>query len=143
MSFEYDESKWPLVLTSWRGTPSDEEFGGMLSRVDGWLARGEVFALLVDARGVGGFSPEQRRRLISHMKENAALSRRYLVQAAVIDGLMQRTLYYGVNLLFPSPFPSKVFAEPEAALAWLVRELEARSGASRGGEAAEPGHERA
>jgi hypothetical protein len=127
MSFEYDESQWPLVLTSWRGTPSDDEFNAMLARVDGWLARRETFALLVDARGVGGFSPEQRRRVIAHMKANVELTQRYLIQAAVIDGLMQRTLFYGVNLLFPNRFPSRVFAEPEAARAWLLQMLAERA----------------
>jgi hypothetical protein len=125
MSFEYDESRWPLVLTSWRGTPSDEEFAGMLARVDGWLARGQRFGLLIDARDGGGFSPEQRRQLILHMNRNIERTERFLIQATVIDNLVQRTLFYGVNLLFPNRFPSKVFAEVEPARAWLSEALAA------------------
>ena len=123
MSFEFDESRWPLVLTTWRGSPSDEEFSSMLSRVDGWLGRGQRFGLLIDARGGGGFSPEQRREVIAHMKRNSERTARLLIQATVIDNLVQRTLFYGMNLLFPNPFPSKVFAELEPARAWLLERL--------------------
>ena len=80
----------------------------------------------VDSRGGGGFSPEQRTRVVSHMKRQSYLTSRLLVQAVVIDNLTQRTLYYGVRLLFPSPFPSRVFADVEAAEAWLASELGGR-----------------
>ena len=95
----------------------------MLSRVDGWLGRGQRFGLLIDARGGGGFSPEQRREVIAHMKRNSERTARLLIQATVIDNLVQRTLFYGMNLLFPNPFPSKVFAELEPARAWLLERL--------------------
>jgi hypothetical protein len=68
-------------------------------------------------------SPEQRTRVIGHMKQSAALTTDYLVQAIVLDSLMQRTLFYGINLIFPNPFPSKVFGDVEQARAWLLGEL--------------------
>jgi hypothetical protein len=42
----------------------------------------------------------------------------------VLDNLIQRTLFYGINLIFPNPFPSKVFADPLEAEAWLRNELD-------------------
>jgi hypothetical protein len=53
------------------------------------------------------------------MKANAALTAERLVQAIVSDNLIQRTLFYGVNLLFPNPFPSKAFGDVSSADAWL------------------------
>ncbi len=123
MGFEIDESNWPIVASRWAGTVSDGELRVALNRLSTFLERGERFGLLIDSRGGGGLSPEQRAAIIAHMKENAALTRKYLVQAAVVDNLLQRTLFYGVNLLFPNPFPSKIFSEPEAARAWLAEEL--------------------
>jgi hypothetical protein len=123
MSFEIDDRSWPIVKARWSGTSSDRDVDAALSRIDEYLRRDGRFGLLIDSRGGGGFSPEQRNRVLAHMKARAQLTSRLLVQAVVIDNLLQRTLYYGVRLLLPSPFPSKVFAQPDAAEAWLRLEL--------------------
>lgn len=123
MGFEIDESKWPIVVARWQGTVSDGELHVALNRISTFLTRGERFGILLDSRGSGGLSPEQRAAIIDHMKSNAELTRRYLVQAAVIDSLLQRTLFYAVNLIFPNPFPSKTFSELEPARAWIVEKL--------------------
>jgi hypothetical protein len=123
MGFEFDERSWPIVKTRWSGTASDRDVDAASSRVDEYSSREERFGLLIDSRGGGGFSPEQRNRVLAHMKARAELTSRLLVQAVAIDNLIQRTLYYGLRLLLPSPFPSKVFAHPEAAEAWLRHEL--------------------
>ncbi len=123
MGFEVDESNWPLVVARWQGTVSDGELHVALNRISTFLARRERFGMLLDSRGGGGLSPEQRAAIIGHMKANAALTRKYLVQAAVVDNLLQRTLFYAVNLIFPNPFPSKTFSEPEAARRWLLEQL--------------------
>lgn len=57
-------------------------------------------------------SPEQRAALIAHMKSRAAVTTRLLVQAVVLDSLLQRTLFYAVNLIFPNPFPSRRESDP-------------------------------
>ena len=119
MGFEYDDRAWPIVKARWSGTVTDRDVEAALSRVDGYLGRNERFGLLIDSRGGGGFSPDQRNRVLAHMKRQSHVTASLLVQAVVIDNLIQRTLYYAVHLLFPSPFPSKVFADPAAAEAWL------------------------
>lgn len=135
MGFEYDDRSWPIVKARWSGTSSDRDVDGALSRIDEYLSREERFGLLIDSRGGGGFSPEQRNRVLAHMKARTPLTSRLLVQAVLIDNLIQRTLYYGVRLLLPSPFPSKVFAHEAAAEAWLRRELAATpDGAAPAGE---------
>lgn len=124
MTFDYDESEWPLVSVRWSGMPTDAEVEQALAKIDAWLRRRTRFALLIEARGGGGLSPEQRVRVLDHMKAHADLTRRYLVQATVIDSLLQRTLFYGMSQIFPSPYPSKAFADSETARRWLRARLE-------------------
>jgi hypothetical protein len=125
MEVEFDDSGWPVVVARWVGSNLDADISPVLARIDGWLARGERFGLLIDARGAKGLSPEQRTLVLNHMKANAALTAERLVQATVFDTLVQRTLFYGVNLLFPSPFPSKAFADVASARAWIEATLAA------------------
>lgn len=108
----------------WEGIPSDTDLTQFLARIDSWLERGERFGLLIDPRGAGVLTPEQRVRTIHHMKANASRTSRLMVQAIVIQSRIQRTLFYGINLVFPNPFPSKVFADHGAARLWLLGELE-------------------
>jgi hypothetical protein len=143
MGFEFDDRSWPIVKARWSGTSSDRDVDAALGRIDAYLSRDERFGLLIDSRGGGGFSPEQRNRVLAHMKARGQLTSRLLVQAVVIDNLIQRTLYYGVRLLLPSPFPSKVFAHPDAAEAWLQRELAAAADwPSPDGDSEQPRDER-
>ena len=120
---QIDESTWPLVTMQWEGIPTDADLTWLLRSMDGWLDRGERFGLLVDTLGSGVLTPEQRVRTIGHMKANANRTSRLLVQAIVIHSRIQRTLFYGINLVYPNPFPSKVFAEAGAARAWLLAQL--------------------
>jgi hypothetical protein len=126
VDLETDESSWPIVVARWQGRPSDGALRAALVRMDGWLARGERFGLLIDSRGGGAFTPEQRSLLLGHMKKNVELTSKYLVQAVVADSLILRSLYWGMQLLFPAPYPSKVFGDFEAARAWMVAALERR-----------------
>jgi hypothetical protein len=123
VDLEIDDSAWPIVVARWQGRPSDASLAASLARMDGWLARGERFGLLIDSRGGEGFTPEQRTLLVKHMKRNVERTEKYLVQAVVADNLISRTLYWGVQLLFPSPFPSKVFGNIDAARTWIVETL--------------------
>jgi hypothetical protein len=118
-----DEASWPVVTVRWNGAVTDSMLHEFLSKMDNWLERRERFALLLDSRGARGLSPEQRKRLIEHMKGHAAQTQSYLVQAIVLDNFMQRTLFFGINLIFPNPFPSRIFADPSEARSWLEREL--------------------
>jgi hypothetical protein len=131
MEVEFDESAWPIVVARWKRSILDVDLAPMLAKIDEWLSRGTRFGLLIDARGAGGFSPDQRAQVIAHMRANAELTKRWLVQATVIDNLVQRTLFYGMSLLFPSPFPSKVFADNDSARRWLEATLAGPASATR------------
>jgi hypothetical protein len=130
MDARFDETEWPLVVVRWRGVPDEQEMTSFLSSMDDWLSRGERFALLIDSTHGKGLAPEQRAQLIAHMKRQAPLSGKYLVQAVVLNSLVQRSLFYAVKLLFPPPFPSKVFSEEGAAREWLISVLATSRNAS-------------
>jgi hypothetical protein len=127
MGFEIDEANWPIVVARWEGTVSDGELEVALARIDVLLSRGERFGVLLDSRAGGGFSAKQRSLIIGHMKANAERTAKFLVQAAVIDNALQRTLFYAVNLIFPNPFPSKTFSSTESAREWLLATLAERT----------------
>jgi hypothetical protein len=124
MQTPIDDSQWPLVTVQWSGALSDEGLRGFLVQLDAWLQRGERFGLLIDSPEAQGLSPEQRATLIAHMKRQAELTSKFMVQAIVTESLIQRTLFYGINLIFPNPFPSRVFANVAAARSWLESTLD-------------------
>ena len=128
MDFEFDESSWPIVVLRWQGRPSDASVIAALARMDSMLARRERFGLIIDSRGSLGLTPEQRGMLVAHMKRNVELNEKYLVQALVATDLISRTLYWGVQVVMPPPYPSKVFREFDAARAWIVEMLERGAG---------------
>lgn len=123
MGIEIDDSKFPHVITRWTGELSDAELTAVLLQLDAWLARGGPVALLLDARGATGMNAYQRSLLVNHMKAARHLTERQFIQALVIDSPVIRALYFAVSWAFPMPFPSKVFAEPEPARAWLEAQL--------------------
>jgi hypothetical protein len=123
MDLDVDETAWPIVIVRWVGIPKDSTLTTFLGCMDRWLAKGERFGLLMDTRAGGGLSPEQRVRVIDHMKAHSALTEKFYVQAMVISSVVQRTLFYGINVIFKNPFPSKIFADVDSARAWLESEL--------------------
>lgn len=120
-----DATEWPLVKVRWTGRISNDELSGFLANLDEWLDRGERFGLLIDARGALGLSSDQRRRVVAHMKAARVKTERSLIQAAVHDNAIQRTLSLVIEIVVPPPFPSKTFGDLDAALAWLKAQLSA------------------
>lgn len=118
-----DDSAWPITKARWSGVMTDEELANALSHFDAWLARGERFGFLLDARGGRGLSGHQRRMVVMHMKAAAPLTLKYLVQALVHDNAIMRTLDNTIGWMLPRPFVSKTFADPVVALAWLNEQL--------------------
>src|SRR5688572_31624686 len=64
MGFEFDDRSWPIVRARWAGTSSDRDVDAALGRIDEYLNREERFGLLIDSRGGGGFSPEDRKSVV-------------------------------------------------------------------------------
>lgn len=131
MGFTVDDKEWPLVVIRWDDELTDASLHAALRRMDEFLARKEVFGALVDLRYGEGFAPEHRVILVAHMKANAALTAKYLIQAVVVESRFQRTLYHAVSLISPTPFPTRLFSEPAPAREWLLQMLHERRGRAR------------
>ena len=121
--FEVDDSAWPIVSVRWGGDVSDEDVRAFLARLDGWFAKGQRFGLLLDARGGGDLTELQRATVLQHMRDTAHSSPSLLVQGFVQDKAIHRVLYTVMSAVFPLPFPSKMFPEPESARVWLEDKL--------------------
>lgn len=121
--FEVDESGWPIVGVRWTGEVTDGDLGEFFAHLDGWLARGQRFGLLLDARDGSDLNGPQRARVLAHMRATAEKSGTLLVQAFIQDKAVHRVLYTVMSAIFPLPFPSKMFPEPESARIWLADKL--------------------
>ena len=126
--FEVDETAWPIVSVRWEGEVTDGDLRAFLARLDGWLARGQRFGLLLDARAGSDLNGEQRAMVLSHMRATAEKSGTLLVQAFIQDKAVHRVLYSVMSTVFPLPFPSKMFPEPESARLWLADKLSSVTG---------------
>ncbi|MBK7862453.1 MAG: hypothetical protein IPJ65_28355 [Archangiaceae bacterium] len=125
--FDTDDSAWPVVTVTWQGALSDDELREFLSRLDGWLARNERFGLLLDSRaGKGSMNGRQRQMLLAHLDGAKEQTGRLMVQAIVHEQPLHRALYAAVSFVYPLPFPSKTFPEPESARLWLEDKLSSR-----------------
>ena len=128
MGLTFDDARFPCVEVTWAGTITDGELTDFTLRMDGWFARGGPFSLLVDARDAAALTSAQRQALLAHMRQTAAQADGALVQAIVLDNAFLRAFYFGLLWAIPMGFPSKSFAEVEAARAWLVEQLRTRGG---------------
>jgi hypothetical protein len=123
---QVDGSNWPLINVRWTDLASDDELAQFLSLMDLWLAKDKTFGLLIDCRGAQGLTSEQRKVVLAYMRNRSAETERLLVQGVVIDNAIQRALYFAISWAYPRPFPSKTFADVEAARAWIMMQLDAR-----------------
>ena len=120
--FEVDETAWPIVSVRWWGEVTDADLIRFFEHLDGWIARGR-FGLLLDARHGSDLTPAQRAMVLAHMKATAEKTGSRMVQAFVQDNAAHRVLYSVMSTIFPLPFPSKMFPEPESARLWLADKL--------------------
>lgn len=125
--FDVDETAWPIVSVRWSGEVTDGELASFFAHLDTWFARGR-FGLLLDARHASDLTPAQRASVLAHMKATAEKSGSRMVQAFVQEKAVHRVLYSVMSTVFPLPFPSKMFPEPESARLWLEDKLRSLSG---------------
>ena len=129
---EVEESGWPIIVARHLGPVTDDDLNTLFELVQECLDRRERFGLMLDLReGIGDMSPAQRKRVVEHIRSTADRSGTGMVQAIIYDHPLHRAMYERMSQLYPLPFPSKAFPEPESARVWLLDKLSSVSGGGR------------
>jgi len=123
---DVDESRFPLVVVTFVGRPSDAQFRAYLEQMDQIVARRETYATLLDASEVGNTPAVQRRMQAEWLKRHDATIRACSVGTAmVISRAAVRGLLTAILWLTPIPGEHQTFATFEDAERWCLDRLRA------------------
>lgn len=116
----FDESEKPLMRMAYHGVSEDAEWQRHIDVMSDWARRGELYAVVIDAREVGRVPATQRRGIMDwinndrqHLKANCAGG------ALVFASALQQGLWTAISWVTPSPIPVKIFRDISSAEAWL------------------------
>jgi len=127
-SIRIDQSRWPLVVVTHAGRPTDEEFDAYLVRLKDNLDRAvrerKKTVLIFDATHAVGTDAKQRQRQAAWMKEHAEPSRLHSAgYAFVIPSTMIRGVLTAILWLSPMPAPYVIVSTIAEAEAWCKQKL--------------------
>jgi len=141
-----DDSQWPLLLVTFSGTSSAQDFDVYLSQLSAALGRGEKYLCILDSSQSAAPTLEQRQRLVQWVQRNeSALRQRSIGSAYVITSPFVRLAMNIMYQLKPPPMPHVIVADIKVARAWAAGRfraaglpvpsamLEAQGSASTGG----------
>ncbi|HEX8439803.1 STAS/SEC14 domain-containing protein [Archangium sp.] len=115
----FDDSRWPLLQLRLPGTLSSQGHETCLADFNGYLGRGEKFALLVDLARVGLVPLDQRWRQVEWFSEHELTLRQLLLGTALVVTSPVVRLSISAMLYFkPLPIPLATFAHLGAAEDW-------------------------
>lgn len=121
----FDEADKPLMRMTYQGLCDDAEWQHHLDVMSEWARRGEVYAVVIDARDVGGVPATQRRGIIDWIdRDRVHLERSCAGGALVFSNAIQQGLWTAISWVAPSPIPVKMFRDLESAETWLRDQLQ-------------------
>jgi hypothetical protein len=121
-----DESLWPLLMVTYVGTPSPEQQEEYQARLSACLRRGEKYVSILDMRAFTGIPPPQRQRMAQFLREHEDLFRQVgLGTCLIITSPVVRLVVSVIFHLKPMPAPYYVAPTMQAALDWVLGQLEA------------------
>jgi hypothetical protein len=120
----FDDAAWPILQITYAPTMSAYEAEIYYARIASYLARGERFAVLMDARPASVPSAVERARIAQFMEETAPRSSHQVSGLAlVVDTFLGRGVLTAVQWLTQPPFPIRAFGGVPEALEWLRASL--------------------
>lgn len=121
MGYDIDDSRWPLLVARATEHLSDPAAADASYRaLELILQREQRFMLVFDMRGASS-SPTRRRKFLEWGERHADVLTRLLVAGAIVAvSSIERGFVTASLWLRTPPFPMRVFAEPNAAEAWLL-----------------------
>ncbi|HEX5746645.1 MAG TPA: STAS/SEC14 domain-containing protein [Archangium sp.] len=124
-SITFDDSRWPLRLVRFVGTPTPRQYEHYLETVSSSLRRRERYLSVTDLTRGGLPTPEQRQRQVLWMQEHEGLLREVVLgMAFVITSPVMRLSVSTVMHFKPLPVPYFVTAQEHEAMGWASARLE-------------------
>jgi len=117
-SFDFDVSRWPIVVLTIHGDMTDDEQDQMFSKFEDLWSRGRRFLTVTDASEAGVGNAVQRKRIAEWMKANAERAQRLslgsiiVIKSDVIRGAMR-----AIAWISQTDFESEYVADLPRALA--------------------------
>jgi hypothetical protein len=119
-----EDSRWPLVVLTFEGHPSDEDFSRYLGEMFGLLSRQERHAYVIDARRGALLSRALRRQQGEWLKEHKAAIQRFSLGTGVVIGSgVLRFVLATIHLIQPPIAPTVILPTIEEATAWAETRL--------------------
>lgn len=124
MPYRSDLTPHPIVLMIAHGRLERHDWSRMFDDLEALLARGQTFAVLLDAREAGLPDFGDMRDCASFLREREPLlARWHRGIACVTPSPMIRGLLKGVVQLSAMPMPVAMFEDGASAHAWLCERL--------------------
>ncbi|QRN96625.1 hypothetical protein JRI60_47825 [Archangium violaceum] len=121
----FDDSRWPLLIVQYAGTPTNEQFAESLARRSSYLDRGPHVTVLDLSGAPNPGPPEQRHMQVDWLKRNEARLRdQSLGVAFVTDSAVMKLLLSIIQHLKPMPTPYVTFKHLSEAVTWAAECLE-------------------
>jgi hypothetical protein len=118
-SVTFDDSRWPLRIVRFVGTPTPRQYEHYLERVTASLRRRERYLSVIDLTRGGLPTPEQRQRQILWMQEHEGLIREVLLGTAfIVTSPIIRLSLSAVLHFKPLPVPYVITAKEVEAVGW-------------------------
>ena len=119
-AIQFDESRWPLVILTFDGVPTDAEFEAYLAQTLLLYARKQRHAYVVDTRKGGLLPRGQRQRQGEWLKEHKDLLALYSAGTAIVmTSSVLRFVLATIYLIQPPFVPTEIFATIEQATSWV------------------------
>jgi hypothetical protein len=119
-----DETRFPIVVVEFFGTPTDRQFGEYLTGMTQVLDRASPYALIMDATRSTSTPAKQRSLQAEWMKANHAKLERYSVGTAfVMTSPVVRGMLTAILWLQPLAAPHTVVATRREADVWVREQL--------------------
>jgi hypothetical protein len=120
----FDESQKPLMRMTYQGVPDEAEWQRHIDVMSEWARRGEVYAVVIDAREVGRIPATQRRGIMNWITRDERYLRRHCAGGALVfANPIQQGLWTAISWVTPSPIPVKVFRDIPPAETWIEAQL--------------------
>lgn len=119
-----DESRFPLVVVTFREVADDREFDAYLDRMSALVRRQKKNVVILDASEAGAAPASQRKKQADWITQNSELLRAHsLGTAFVISSPLVRGMLTAIFWLQPMPNPHAVVGTYAEAERWAIEQL--------------------